>query len=75
LPRRGRARWVGPHANDGALSLEIPSDGSLAARFRSVLDRLDHAAITVGDLSIHTPDLDDVFFALTSRDTPQKATR
>jgi ABC-2 type transport system ATP-binding protein len=30
-----------------------------------VLDRLDSAHIEVDDLSIHTPDLDDVFFALT----------
>jgi ABC-2 type transport system ATP-binding protein len=32
-----------------------------------VLDRLDAANLEVDDLSIHTPDLDDVFFALTGR--------
>jgi ABC-2 type transport system ATP-binding protein len=34
---------------------------------RSVLDRLDAAQLEVDDLSIHTPDLDDVFFALTGQ--------
>jgi ABC-2 type transport system ATP-binding protein len=36
---------------------------------RGVLDRLEKARIEVDDLSIHTPDLDDVFFALTGRPT------
>ena len=34
---------------------------------RTVLDRLEAANVEVDDLSIHTPDLDDVFFALTGR--------
>jgi ABC-2 type transport system ATP-binding protein len=49
-----------------ALTLQVPSDGALAS-IRAVLARLDDAAIDVKDLSIHTPDLDDVFFALTER--------
>jgi ABC-2 type transport system ATP-binding protein len=32
-----------------------------------VLDHLDLAAIDVDALSVHTPDLDDVFLALTGR--------
>ncbi|MFD8638048.1 ABC transporter, partial [Streptomyces sp. NPDC002467] len=32
---------------------------------RSVLDRLDSAGIEADELTVHTPDLDDVFFALT----------
>ncbi len=32
-----------------------------------MLDRLDKANLEVDDLSIHTPDLDDVFFALTGK--------
>jgi ABC-2 type transport system ATP-binding protein len=32
-----------------------------------VLDHLDVAAIDVDALSVHTPDLDDVFLALTGR--------
>ena len=46
------------------LTLTVPSDGGVRA-LRSVLDRLDDAGVDVDDLSIHTPDLDDVFFALT----------
>lgn len=52
--------------DDEALTLEVPSDGGVRS-LRSVLDRLDKAHIEVDDLSIHTPDLDDVFFALTGR--------
>ena len=32
---------------------------------RDLLDQLDRAAVEVEDLAIHTPDLDDVFFAVT----------
>ena len=46
------------------LVLTVPSQGGVAS-LRSVLDRLDAAGVDVDDLSIHTPDLDDVFFALT----------
>lgn len=51
--------------DDEALSLSIPSDGS-QRELRSVLDRLDSAGIEADELTVHTPDLDDVFFALTS---------
>jgi ABC-2 type transport system ATP-binding protein len=53
-------------ADDEALTLEVPSDGGVSS-LRSVLDRLDAAHLEVDDLSIHTPDLDDVFFALTGQ--------
>jgi ABC-2 type transport system ATP-binding protein len=46
------------------LKLEVPSDGSVAA-LRDLLGRLDRAAVSVDTLSLHTPDLDDVFLALT----------
>jgi ABC-2 type transport system ATP-binding protein len=36
------------------------------ASLKALLDRFDDASISVERLSIHTPDLDDVFFALTS---------
>jgi ABC-2 type transport system ATP-binding protein len=63
--------------DDEALTLQVPSDGSLDS-LRSLIDKLDIAAVAVAKLSIHTPDLDDVFFAFTgqsdSRTTdPQKA--
>ncbi|MFE6935906.1 ATP-binding cassette domain-containing protein [Streptomyces sp. NPDC057699] len=64
--------------DDEALSLQIPSDGSQRA-LRSVLDRLDSAGVEADELTVHTPDLDDVFFALTSSaaipDQPKEAVR
>ena len=48
------------------LTLEVDSDGGFDS-LRAVIDELDRAAIDVHELSIHTPDLDDVFFALTGR--------
>ncbi|MEV6373286.1 ATP-binding cassette domain-containing protein [Micromonospora musae] len=50
--------------DDDALTLQVPSDGDVRS-LRSVLDRLDDAHLEVDRLSIHTPDLDDVFFAFT----------
>jgi ABC-2 type transport system ATP-binding protein len=52
--------------DDDALSLSVPSDGGVRA-LRIVLERLAKANLEVDDLSIHTPDLDDVFFALTGK--------
>ena len=50
--------------DEEALALSVASDGGVAA-LRTVLDQLGAANLEVDDLSIHTPDLDDVFFALT----------
>ncbi|WP_405735472.1 ATP-binding cassette domain-containing protein [Streptomyces sp. NBC_00028] len=50
--------------NDEALTLRIPSDGS-QRQLRALLDQLDTAGIEADELTVHTPDLDDVFFALT----------
>ena len=50
--------------DDEALALQVPSDGS-QRDLRSILDRLDSAGIEADELTVHTPDLDDVFFALT----------
>ena len=49
---------------DDALALVVPSDGSPAS-LRELLDRLDAGSIAVAGLTLHTPDLDDVFLALT----------
>ncbi|MFC8826609.1 ATP-binding cassette domain-containing protein [Streptomyces sp. NPDC057137] len=54
--------------DDEALSLSIPSDGS-QRELRSILDWLDSAGIEADELTVHTPDLDDVFFALTGTAT------
>jgi ABC-2 type transport system ATP-binding protein len=50
--------------DDAALTLRVPSDGSLRS-LKILIDRLDERAIEVDELSVHTPDLDDVFLALT----------
>ena len=50
--------------DDEALALQILSDGS-QRELRSILDWLDSAGIEADELTVHTPDLDDVFFALT----------
>ncbi|MHC3467433.1 ATP-binding cassette domain-containing protein [Streptomyces sp. 7R007] len=50
--------------DDEALTLQIPSGGS-QRELRAILDWLDAAGIEADELSVHTPDLDDVFFALT----------
>jgi len=60
--------------DDDQLILQVPGDGSVAA-VRRVLNELDDASITVVNLSIHTPDLDDVFFAVTGNATTDLATR
>jgi ABC-2 type transport system ATP-binding protein len=39
------------------------------------LDDLDRQAIPVEELSVHTPDLDDVFMALTGSDGRQEDPR
>src|SRR4051794_16884300 len=50
------------------LVLRVPSDGSLTA-LKTLIDRLDERAVKVGEMSVHTPDLDDVFLALTGSRT------
>ncbi|MPY58379.1 ATP-binding cassette domain-containing protein [Streptomyces spongiae] len=50
--------------DDESLALQIPSDGS-QRELRSLLDWLDSAGVEADELTVHTPDLDDVFFALT----------
>ncbi|MEO6090711.1 MAG: ATP-binding cassette domain-containing protein [Umezawaea sp.] len=63
------ARALGDAARDDeALTLQVPSDGGVPA-LRALLDRLERAAVEVDELSVHTPDLDDVFFALTGHST------
>ncbi|HEX5200149.1 MAG TPA: ATP-binding cassette domain-containing protein, partial [Actinoplanes sp.] len=50
--------------DDESLTLQVPSGGS-QHELRAVLDRLDAAGVLADELTVHTPDLDDVFFALT----------
>ncbi|GAB2746022.1 ATP-binding cassette domain-containing protein [Streptomyces bullii] len=55
--------------DDESLALQIPSGGS-QRELRSLLDLLDSAGIEADELTVHTPDLDDVFFALTGGSAP-----
>ena len=52
--------------DDEALTLQLPGGGDVRL-LKSVLDRLGEAGIEVDGLTVHTPDLDDVFLALTAR--------
>jgi len=49
--------------DDEELALRVPNDGGIGS-LRHLLARLGDG-VAVAELSIHTPDLDDVFFALT----------
>jgi ABC-2 type transport system ATP-binding protein len=67
-------RLLGQASRDtDALALRVPSDGSLQA-LKTLIDRLDERAIEVDELSVHTPDLDDVFLALTGNPDHEKVT-
>ncbi|WP_454199885.1 ATP-binding cassette domain-containing protein [Nocardia sp. Marseille-Q1738] len=62
-----------PDDDEENLTLAVPSDGGVKS-LRSVLDRLDYAQIEVDGLSVHTPNLDDVFLTLTGHPTTEKET-
>ncbi|BEP16488.1 daunorubicin resistance protein DrrA family ABC transporter ATP-binding protein [Acidothermaceae bacterium B102] len=63
-----------PHAaaDLDQLTLQVPASCSVAS-LRQVLNELDAARIEVERVSIHTPDLDDVFFAVTGHARVQPA--
>jgi ABC-2 type transport system ATP-binding protein len=63
---RAASALEGARREDEALTLEVPSDGGIRA-LRALLAELDALDVEVDELSIHTPDLDDVFLALTGR--------
>ncbi|MDT0300665.1 ATP-binding cassette domain-containing protein [Streptomonospora wellingtoniae] len=72
------ARILGGARDDDALALQVPGDGGVES-LRALLARVDAESIDVEELSVHTPDLDDVFLALTghssSADNEPKAAR
>jgi ABC-2 type transport system ATP-binding protein len=53
-------------ADRDSLTLQVPSDGSVTS-LRALLSRLDDSSIEIEEMSVHTPDLDDVFLTLTGR--------
>jgi ABC-2 type transport system ATP-binding protein len=54
--------------DDEALALRVPGDGGTKS-LRALLDRLDEYSISAEEFSVRTPDLDDVFLALTGHHT------
>jgi len=56
------------------LTLRVPSDGG-AKSVRALLDQLDAHSVEVEEFSVHTPDLDDVFLALTGHANTEEIAR
>jgi ABC-2 type transport system ATP-binding protein len=65
---------TGSTADDAALTLRVPSDAGVRS-LRALLDRLDEHSIDVEEFSVHTPDLDDVFLALTGHASTEAIAR
>ncbi|MEU6381079.1 ATP-binding cassette domain-containing protein [Streptomyces sp. NPDC046909] len=59
----------GAAKDEEELALRVPSDGQ-SRSLRALLDRLDEHTLNAQEFSVHTPDLDDVFLALTERPAP-----
>ncbi len=68
---RAATAFDGSTRDDESLTLQVPSDGGINS-LRAILDRLEAGSIDVGELSLQTPDLDDVFLSLTGDHDTQK---
>jgi ABC-2 type transport system ATP-binding protein len=66
--RAAAALFEGASPDEERLALRVAA-GRDVASLRRLLERLDDAGIAVEELSIHAPDLDDVFFAVTGHPT------
>jgi ABC-2 type transport system ATP-binding protein len=55
---------AGGTRDEAELTLRVPGDGGVKS-LRALLNRLDEYSIDVEEFSVRTPDLDDVFLALT----------
>jgi ABC-2 type transport system ATP-binding protein len=62
--------FEGAVVDQDALTLQVSGDTN-ARGLRRLLDRLDAAGVEAEELSVHTPDLDDVFLALTDTHTAE----
>jgi len=65
---------AGATRDDENLTLRVPSDGGTTS-LRALLDQLDEHSINAEEFSVHTPDLDDVFLALTGRTNTEVTAR
>ncbi len=68
--RAAAALLEGAALDEERLALRVSGNGDVAS-LRHVLAQLDGARIAVEELSIHSPDLDDVFFAVTGHPTTE----
>jgi len=59
-------------SDDEELTIQVPSDGGVRS-LQSLLERLSRANLEPAELTVHTPDLDDVFLALTDRTSHRPA--
>ncbi len=64
---------AGAVRDEVALALQVTSGGTVH-EIRDLLDELDRLGVEADRLSVHSPELDDVFLALTGRPTPAEAT-
>ena len=64
---------LGKASLDDDLTLRVPSDGSVRS-LRTLLARLDDQSIEVEEMTVRTPDLDDVFLALTGHPDREEET-
>jgi ABC-2 type transport system ATP-binding protein len=65
---------TGATRDDEDLTLRVPSDGGVKS-LRALLGQLDAHSIEVEEFSVHTPDLDDVFLALTGHANTEEIAR
>jgi ABC-2 type transport system ATP-binding protein len=65
---------TGATRDDEDLTLQVPSDGGVKS-LRALLGQLDAHSIEVEEFSVHTPDLDDVFLALTGHANTEEIAR
>ncbi|WP_127502938.1 ATP-binding cassette domain-containing protein [Actinoplanes solisilvae] len=63
--------FPGSTRDDEALSLKVPDDGGTKS-LRGLLNRLDEHSLDADEFSVHTPDLDDVFLALTGHKSAEE---
>ena len=66
------ARMPAARRDADGVAIEVPTDGAVAT-LRTVLHELDVPSIEIADVSLHSPDLDDVFLSLTGRNEERKA--
>jgi len=65
---------AGATREDEDLTLRVPSDGGVKS-LRALLGQLDEQSVNPEEFSVHTPDLDDVFLALTGHANVEEIAR